>query len=1039
MPWAYVGRGSAGWRAVMQDDGNLVVLDGDGFHFGSVQHGNYEPEVLPPFPAEEMLEMALSPDPLIPDQLLVTPAKATANDGALANTGPMPTSLSPKDCTITADDFSNLWRDVKRVAARSAPMCLQDDPDDDGLCEVHRHHAIMPRDEIKFWTLQLHRLVMVEVARAVEHDDDPAVKEDVDEEKQRRKFLELDDPLDQLDLESIIRARAWATAPQPEKPLFEAGVVTFSSAFRYQGQRNAVAFATNRRTQDLAKAAAGAKRIKLRARQLGWKRLHITDLAPPDEAVQYCPPSEPKLTVGEAAATTEGSTSLLATTTEAPEPRLGSVEATPTRGGGVVSVHIGGAGTRLGEAMWHEMADAPPDTVFWGEGSDSAKGSGGGRYPRALFVDTDRDAIDHVLGRRSLCRGVVGAEQTFVCKNVAIDSTFTEVDEALESSVLQEEIADALRVHVEEAPCFQGAVLTHALGGGTGSAMGGHFSKLLADEYPKAASIAYQLADDGRCSTTYGPINELNELLGLAACGQAEHAFGQSVLLSNSAMHRHACHDLASGARGFESVNSLIAKSIVLTTSSLRGDSQFSDAFGPLNPLQNLEALTSHLSSNLDGALPRYSCLAYDTRPVGVRVWSSNSIFSRQDLQLSPFSVDSALRLRSVTFMAGGADVPKSSSWCGNKPPSVSPLCAKLADERSFLAGNVSLGALGAGTEKAQAGLFGQPTVCSLVQSTGCKHYMDLRLSRYEKSRKMASHIWHMISNNVNESSFTDAAGFVRDVSKRYEVEEEKCKQVLQDQPVLPALKLKFGYHDFKREQDEAEAERTAEAVAEVGQVAEAVAVAEVEVERAGEVDEKEQTGGEAEGEATLKDDGGAAHDDEELQVITSAADKAPSPPGSPTEPPPADTLAVNRSMGGGEFLLSTSGRYKAIMQADGNLCVYAIFEGGRMEWRYGTVNFGGYPADASGEGAFAATMQADGNLTVTWASATDPSAIVFKFGTVQAAQYEPTTSDEWRAVMQDDGNLVVYDGDQFKFGTVQHGGYAPEILQPLPSTVPGM
>ena len=49
MPWTYVGRGSAGWRAVMQDDGNLVVYGGqDEFKFGTVQHGGYNPELLPP-------------------------------------------------------------------------------------------------------------------------------------------------------------------------------------------------------------------------------------------------------------------------------------------------------------------------------------------------------------------------------------------------------------------------------------------------------------------------------------------------------------------------------------------------------------------------------------------------------------------------------------------------------------------------------------------------------------------------------------------------------------------------------------------------------------------------------------------------------------------------------------------------------------------------------------------------------------------------------------------------------------------------------
>ena len=123
--------------------------------------------------------------------------------------------------------------------------------------------------------------------------------------------------------------------------------------------------------------------------------------------------------------------------------------------------------------------------------------------------------------------------------------------------------------------------------------------------------------------------------------------------------------------------------------------------------------------------------------------------------------------------MAGGAEVPKASLWCGNKPPSVSPLCGKLADDGCFLVGNVSLGEGGC------------PSVCSLVTSTGCKHYMGLELSRYEKSTKFGSHRSHLISNQVNESSFTDSASYARGILTRYTEEESRWGEWLAQQPVL--------------------------------------------------------------------------------------------------------------------------------------------------------------------------------------------------------------------------------------------------------------
>ena len=167
------------------------------------------------------------------------------------------------------------------------------------------------------------------------------------------------------------------------------------------------------------------------------------------------------------------------------------------------------------------------------------------------------------------------------------------------------------------------------------------------------------------------------------------------------------------------------------------------------------------------------------------------------------------------------------------------------------------------------------------------------------------------------------------------------------------------------------------------------------------------------------------------FEAVAGESEPKPEPTPPAAEPqPPSDTLPMNCSLSAGEFLLSQSRRYKAVLQADGNLCVYAVYEGGRAEFRYGTINSSPDPANvAEGEGTYTATMQADGNLIVTWAPAANPTAAEFKFGTVQAGQYEPSATSTWRAVMQDDGNLVVYGGDEFKFGTVQHGGYNPELL----------
>lgn len=97
------------------------------------------------------------------------------------------------------------------------------------------------------------------------------------------------------------------------------------------------------------------------------------------------------------------------------------------------------------------------------------------------------------------------------------------------------------------------------------------------------------------------------------------------------------------------------------------------------------------------------------------------------------------------------------------------------------------------------------------------------------------------------------------------------------------------------------------------------------------------------------------------------------------------DTLATGRTLTVGQDLVSTDGRFVAIMQADGNFVVYGP---SGATWATATSGTGNW-----------VVMQGDGNLVVytaggqaLWSSSTAPSS-----------------GD--RLVMQTDGNLVVYSG----------------------------
>ena len=145
----------------------------------------------------------------------------------------------------------------------------------------------------------------------------------------------------------------------------------------------------------------------------------------------------------------------------------------------------------------------------------------------------------------------------------------------------------------------------------------------------------------------------------------------------------------------------------------------------------------------------------------------------------------------------------------------------------------------------------------------------------------------------------------------------------------------------------------------------------------------------------------------------------------------PGETLQVN------QFLTSSNGQYKLWMQSDGN---FVLYSGTRALWQAGI----------GGKGGVKAVMQGDGNLVVynaagqaLWQSGTagnagahlavqddsnlviySPNNIPLWFSgvnnqtlisgqTLYANQYLQSHSGQYKLIMQGDGNLVLYTGNQ--------------------------
>ena len=125
--------------------------------------------------------------------------------------------------------------------------------------------------------------------------------------------------------------------------------------------------------------------------------------------------------------------------------------------------------------------------------------------------------------------------------------------------------------------------------------------------------------------------------------------------------------------------------------------------------------------------------------------------------------------------------------------------------------------------------------------------------------------------------------------------------------------------------------------------------------------------------------------------------------------------LSAGQSLNVNDYLVSPGGKYFAIMQLDGNFCVYhGNGPDNQGDFVWGSVQAAGYKPK---NGEYFAIMQSDGNFcqyTGTPAKQGD-----FVWGTVQVGKYNPENG-AYFAIMQDDSNFCVYKGS-FKFGTIQN------------------
>ncbi|KII61360.1 Tubulin alpha-4A chain [Thelohanellus kitauei] len=237
----------------------------------------------------------------------------------------------------------------------------------------------------------------------------------------------------------------------------------------------------------------------------------------------------------------------------------------------IISIHIGQAGCQMGNASWElYCAEHNIDKTGLKKAADSSESSfstffseiGSERYvPRALFVDLEPTVIDDIRHGPSgelfhpeqLISGVEDASNNYA------RGRFTVGKEQLEPTLQQ------LRRLIEQSESVQGLIVTHSLGGGTGSGFTTLLSEHFLEEIGKKSKMQMLIYPAPQVATSV--LEPYNSLFSTYSC---INLMNISFLSDNEAVYDICRKNLGIERPNYVNLNRVIAQASSSITASLR-------------------------------------------------------------------------------------------------------------------------------------------------------------------------------------------------------------------------------------------------------------------------------------------------------------------------------------------------------------------------------------------------------------------------------------------------------------------------------------
>ncbi|KAG5440508.1 hypothetical protein PCK2_000442 [Pneumocystis canis] len=242
----------------------------------------------------------------------------------------------------------------------------------------------------------------------------------------------------------------------------------------------------------------------------------------------------------------------------------------------VISIHVGQAGTQIGNACWelyclehgiepdgrlsNEKGNKSPDEGFSTFFSETGNGK---HVPRSIYVDLEPNVIDQV--RTGTYRQLFHPEQLITGKEDAANNYAR--GHYTVGKELIDHVLDRIRRVADNCTGLQGFLVFHSFGGGTGSGFGALLLERLSVDYGKKSKLEFSVYPAPQVSTSVvEPYNSI-----LTTHTTLEHS-DCSFMVDNEAIYDICRRNLNIERPGYDNLNRLIAQVVSSITASLRFD-----------------------------------------------------------------------------------------------------------------------------------------------------------------------------------------------------------------------------------------------------------------------------------------------------------------------------------------------------------------------------------------------------------------------------------------------------------------------------------